>query len=213
MPDQPPTDDPNALTSLHVRGAIAGAAGSVEWIVARFTPLLRAQAAHRLDGPLRRVVDPEDLVQDVWTRALPRLPDLEPRDGRFTPVLVRFLATTLLNRVNNLLQRQLRADGRNTPAGADPLPSTLSAEATQALNGVLRAERTDAVHAAIEALEPEDRVIVILRGIEQHPLSEVAVILSLVPNTVSVRYRRALEKLRRALPGSIFDELPEPLDA
>ena len=46
-----------------------------------------------------------------------------------------------------------------------------------------------------------------LRGIEQNPVQDVALLLGLRPNTVTVRYRRALARLRELVPGSAFDEL------
>ena len=56
-------------------------------------------------------------------------------------------------------------------------------------------------------LSPADREVVILRGIEQGNNRDVATVLQLEPNTVAVRYRRALAKLRAELPDSIWDEL------
>src|SRR5262245_6482251 len=91
------------LTTLHLRAALRGDRAGLEWFVERFTPLLLAQASHRLGPELRRLTDPEDLVQDVWVRVLPRLAGLKPRDGRMTPVVLRFASSTLLNRLNSLL--------------------------------------------------------------------------------------------------------------
>ena len=48
-------DGREQLTTLHVR---------------------RAQAEYRLGPRLRRHVDPDDMVQEVWATALPRLPEL-----------------------------------------------------------------------------------------------------------------------------------------
>ena len=48
-----------------------------------------------------------------------------------------------------------------------------------------------------------------LRGIEQQSNTTVALLLDLTPAGVSMRYARALERLRARLPGSVFDELSE----
>ena len=54
----------------------------------------------------------------VWVVALPRLPELPPRDERHTPVLLKFLSTTLLYRINNLVQKHIRGKpGRVRAAG------------------------------------------------------------------------------------------------
>ncbi len=203
------SEDLDAVTTQHVRGALAGDAASVEWMVARFSPLLLAQAAHRLRGPLGRRFDPEDIVQDVWSRALPRLKAVTPRDGRFTPVVLRFLATTLLNRMNSLMQVHLRGGNARTGEIDAIGGECISDDATQAVDRALRGERESAVRKAIEEMSEDDRAVVVLRGIEQNPLADVALLLEENPNTIAVRYRRALARLREALPKSIFDELLE----
>ena len=104
--------EPDAVTTIHVQRAKHGDEASLDWVVRRFTPLLLAQARYRLGASLRTHYDPEDLVSEVWAIALPRLPDLTVRDGRATPVLVKFLATTLLFRVNSLMRKLAARSGR-----------------------------------------------------------------------------------------------------
>ena len=60
----------------------------------------------------------EDLVQEVWAVALPRLKDLVPRDDRLTPVLVRFLSQTLLNIYCNLMRKHIRRENALHPRGS-----------------------------------------------------------------------------------------------
>lgn len=197
------------LTTLHLGAAVRGDQESLAWIVARFSPLLLAQAAHRLGGSLRRSVDPEDLVQDVWVRVLPRLAGLKPREGRMTPVVLRFASTTLLHRVNSLLQTHLRRLGAPGEEGGAQDLAELPADTTGAVARLARDERAQAVHRALEELSPEDRAVIVLRGIEQNPVEDVALLLGQRPNTVTVRYRRALQRLRDRVPDAVFDELPE----
>src|SRR5262249_47449457 len=207
---EPVRDEPQ--TSLHVHRAAAGDDASTAWLVERFAPLLLAQARTRLPPELRRTVEPEDLVQDAWAVALPRLRDLPPRDGRLTPVVLRFLCTTILYRVNNLLQRRLERSLRAEAddGGGGPPLSRLAASGSLALERVLRGEACRYVLAALDGLEETDRRIVVLRGIADAPVAAVAAMLRMKPTTVTVRYRRLLAKLRAALPRSIFDELPDP---
>lgn len=197
-------------TSQQVRGALSGWSENLEWLVTRFSPLLLAQASHHLGSHLRRVCDPEDLVQEVWAVALPRLGDLTPRDGRYTPVVLKFLSTTLLYRVQNQMQKHLRrVEGevleREVGASLCELPAQTSQHITRALRGELQ----EAVRRAIDELPELDRKVVVLRGIEQQAVQEVARQLDLKPNTVSVRYRRVLAELRGRLRGSVFDDLAE----
>lgn len=199
-----PVPDPFGVTSLHARRAVAGDGESLEWMVRRLAPLLRAHAAYRLKAT-HGLLDPDDLVQDAWLRTLPRLEDLQPRDGRITPVLLRFLTTIVNRRVRDLLQGMLRGGGAD-PTGETPEPSSdHSGVVTQAI----RAETRGAVQDALARLDPADREVIVLRGIEQSPLEEVAVLLGTTSEAARKRYGRALQRLRALVPGSVFDELPE----
>ena len=75
-------------TTTLVRRAKLGDHESLATLVEKLTPLLLAQARYRL-GTSNTEVDPDDVVQEVWARALPRLPELSDRDGRQTPVLLK----------------------------------------------------------------------------------------------------------------------------
>ncbi len=197
------------MTSLQLRRAVGGDADSLTWVVRRLSPLLIAQADYRLGPDLRKLYDAEDLVSEVWMVALPRLGDLSSRDGRQTPVLLKFLTTTLTFRINNLLRQMIRrrshAEGEpERLAGLEDLPARTRGAITQAV----RRETVDQVAASLEGLEPQDREIILLRGIEQQTNGEVAAALDLTPKAVSTRYHRALDKLRARLPCEVFDELP-----
>ncbi len=198
--------DPIDPTTLQVRRALGGDRPSLEWVVERFSPLLLAQARYRLGSQLAGRCEPEDVVNDVWIRVLPQLGGVAPREGRLTPVVVRFLSTTLLRQVNNLMRK--RAVGALGTEGAeqDPIQS-LAEDARGPMTEVVAREGQGLVLASIEALPESDREIVILRAIEQHSNQDVAELLGIAPNTAAQAYRRALQKLRDRLPGSVFDDL------
>ena len=198
------TDD---RTTLLVRGAKAGDADDLAGLIEHLSPLLLSQARFRLRGRLTGI-EPEEVVQEVWARALPALPDTGERDGRQTPVVVRFLATTLLHIVNELMRSEIRArraGGRSTGsvAGASALP----AETVGIVSRAIRSERRDALLEVIEALEPGERELLVMRGIEQTDNKAVAELLGETPNAVSLRYNRLLERLRKQLRGTGLDEV------
>lgn len=196
----PPIDaEPGVLTTMHVRRAIDGDGKSLDWIAERLTPLLLAHARYRLGNLVSRH-EPEDLVNDAWLVALPRLGELTAREGRLTPVLLRFLSTVVLNRVRNLLQERARHGER---VALDEIAADRSGTATQAM----RMERATTVHAAIAELEDADREIVLLRGVEQVSAKVAALIVGASLDAVNKRYQRALARLRTKLPGSVFDEV------
>lgn len=194
------------LTTFHVRRAKAGDRESLAWLFLRLKPLLLAQARYRMGRSLSRICDAEDLVNEVWVLLLDRIGELEARGGRETPVLLKFLSTALLYQVNNHLRKHIR---RGEKPGADrdtQLPSATSPDPGGATRAEV-AERIDAVLAALDTLPPRDREILILRGVEQKENMEVARLLGESANAVSLRYNRALQKLRETLPESVFEEL------
>ena len=194
------------LTSVHARGAARGDAASVAWLVERLSPLLLAQAEYRLGQRLRAHCDPHDLVQDVWLRVLPQLGALQPQGGRLAPVVLRYLGVTLLHRVRDLMEKHVL--GKPAVAGAgDDSGAVPPADATGVLSAVVRDERAHAVHQALAALEPRDREVLVLRGIEQRDNAEVAALLGIDRDAASMRYRRALDRLRDVLPQGLADEL------
>lgn len=206
-------DDVVDPTTLHVARARAGDAESLEWLVRRFSPLLQKSAEYRLGKRLRELHDPEDIVNDVWVAVLPSIAELSAREGRYTPVLLRYLTRTLVFRINNLIQKHIRgkplkARGRPDADGSaqDPVDE-LAARVTGIVTRVLKHESRDLVSSAIDDLEEKDRELIVLRGIEQRPYKEIGTLLGRDAKILAVQYQRALEKLRRKLPGSVFEDL------
>lgn len=194
-----PTD-----TSIRIRGAIAGDRGDLDWTIERLTPMLLAQARYRMRGRLQRSCDPEDVVAYAWQVTLGRLRDLDARDGRFGPVLVKFLSTAVLLRVNELLRQEARRPMASAGTGlAERLPDPAAGVWT----AIVRAERTGMVERAIAGLDAGDREVIVLRLVEQRPAAEVAATLGITAGATNVRLHRALARLREALPDRVFDDL------
>jgi len=190
-------------TSVHARRAIRGDDESLAWIVDRFSPLLMAQAHHRLGPALRRRVTPEDIVQEAWAIALPRLDSLA-FEGRVAPVIMKFLSTIVLHRVN----RQIRAQIRDTEHG--PGLHEWHRRDDQhygVLTSVIRREVVRSVVAAMDCLHARDREVLVLRLIEQRSGTETAEFLGISRDTVYVRQHRAVAEIRKHVANSLFDDL------
>jgi RNA polymerase sigma-70 factor, ECF subfamily len=204
MNAESPDRDACGVTSLHLRRAKAGDRASLEVVVRRLHPLLLALARRRLLRTLGHDRLAEDLAQDAWATALPRLPDLPDRDGRATPVVLKFLATTMFHRLREILRR--RATSGRDDGGDDAFASVADAD-DGVVTRVMREEARGVVSRALEELDDDDREILLLRGAEGRPYAEiaVAVAVAVAENTLAQRYRRALGKLRERLPNSVFD--------
>lgn len=197
-------DDP---TTMHVRRAVAGDIDHLAWVVDRFTPLLVATARYRLGPALRRLTDAEDVVQDVWGVALPRIAELESRDGRITPTVLGFLSSILFNRVRDLAKRQLRREGDVTPSTSPRPLEDLSADLTGVVTRATRIEETSVVVERLERLPEADRALIVMRGVEQARYRDIAAVLGTDPKVLSVRYGRLVASLRAELRAGAFDEL------
>ena len=205
-------------TTRHVRSAVVGDPEATAWIVERFSPPLRQMILRRLGPSGEAGLDSavEDVVADVWLWALPRLGNIRPseRDGRYTPALMKYLAMRALGAANDLLERRLRRGRREEPLKDD---AAMSSDTEQPLVRAVRDAMSEAsarelrakFDAALAALDAESREIVILRGFEGLTNVEAAEELGQKPNTVAQRFKRALERLRKLLPASIFDELED----
>jgi DNA-directed RNA polymerase specialized sigma24 family protein len=158
--------DSNHDTSLNVRRALDGDSLSLEWVVKRFTPFLLLQAEIRMSSALRKRWDPEDLVSDVWVTTLPRLRDIEPREGHYARVLIRYLSTVLLHRVLDLLKRQRRR-GDALPLNSGEDSPSLSAQESGVVSKATRKERSSLLYRAMTQLDSEDQRLLVYRGIEQ----------------------------------------------
>jgi RNA polymerase sigma-70 factor (ECF subfamily) len=195
---------------MRVRGAIAGDRESLGWIATRFSPLLRAQAIWRL-GSLSSQFDADDVVAEAWLVMLRRRNDLVLEGRRATPRLLAFLGTTILNLVNRRIEAAVKQKRRMAPSpepdsGGEVLDG-LAATVTGALTDAARGELGARLDACLAALPEKDREVVLLRAVEGLTNLEAAQELAEAPNTVSHRYRRAIEKLRAIVPDSMFDEL------
>ncbi len=223
MPTVPPDSDRTRnrppvsgsdVTSLHVRRAIEGERVSLEWIVEHFTPLLMTQARYRLSRHLQGLYDPEDLVQKVWAAALPKLGNIVAREGRFTPVLLRFLGTILLRSYQHLIEKHVAGKpgvvelgGSNAEERGDS--REITADVAGVVTQCMRRESVGRIDAMLLALTPAHREILILRAIEEMPYAVAASKLGVDEGTLRMRYARALAELRDCLPPSFIDELSD----
>jgi RNA polymerase sigma-70 factor, ECF subfamily len=195
------------LTSVHVQKAIGNDRESVAWLVSRFTPLLMCMARQRIAAPLRRFVDPDDVVADVWMTVLFTLPELEPSKGSLSRGLLSFASTVLSRRLRDLLEKHV-INKPLTVEIQDPGAAILD-PARGVVTHTIAEERRGRVWEALSLLSDTDRDILVLHGIEGHPNKLVAARLGLTPENVGVRYHRALKRLRELIPSSVFEELAD----
>lgn len=171
------------------------APGAFEQVVEQFEQRI-ARLTHRLLG-WRGAADSQDIVQDVFLAALKHRTRFRGNSGLGT-----WLTAITVNccrshqrrlRLRRLLFRRVLLDDTSAPAAWE-VPAS--------------AERSTKVRAAVEALPPRDREVVILRYFESLSPTEIAGVTRQSKNAVEVRLHRARAKLSEALEDWHREESP-----
>ena len=159
-----------------VRGAQRGSASDVEALFR-----LHWSRAHRAAClVVGDAAAAEDIAQEGFLAAVRNL-DRFDRRRPFGPWLHRIVVNRAIDHA------RARALRRETELG-ESLPAPAAAEPP---NGTL--------HAAIAALPPEQRAVVVLRHLLEYTPGEIAELLDVPRGTVNSRLRRGLDALREAV--------------
>jgi len=180
---------------------------------------LRSLAEKRLNPILLKRLSCDDVMQEAYLAAAKRLNYFAQNDD--VPIYFK-LRTILLQTLADIERRHLQAAGRDAYKEADVGDGTTETDAPGALNWgrfaadvtsplsrVDRDERHALLRAAVAALPENDRAIIVLRHFDGMGNSECAAALGIEPKAASIRYVRALERLRRKLVEvSCFRKMP-----
>jgi RNA polymerase sigma-70 factor (ECF subfamily) len=200
----------NASEAARLRRAAHGDQAAWAELLAPHTGRLRRMVALRLDRRLQGRVDPSDVIQEACleaVRALPRY--LEQSDLPFF-LWLRWLTGMVLGALHRKhLGVQGRDAGREVRLYEGALPEATSAAIAAQLLGrdtrpsvaAVRAERKIRLQAGLNALDPLDREVLVLRHFEELTNAEAARTLGIQESAASKRYLRALERLKQILTG------------
>jgi RNA polymerase sigma-70 factor (ECF subfamily) len=144
----------------------------------------------------------EDVVQEAFVQAFLKL-DTFRQDSAFYTWLYRIAFNTAVSRRR---RRRVEVSVEHTRqiSGAEPLDN-----GELPSDNLLRQERAGQVRAALGALSPEHRTILVLREMEGCCYETIADILSLPIGTVRSRLHRARLQLRDEL-RDVLQENPAP---
>jgi len=164
-------------------------------------------ARRNLNPVLAKRVSPEDVVQETFAAACRRMDFLRNRPE--IPLYYK-LRTILFQTITSLERKHLQsgkrdaykereiADGGGTAAPGlnwDMFADTVTGPLTR----IAREDRYELLRKALEALPEHDREILELRHFDGMTNAECAEALQLTQKTASIRYVRALERLRKHL--------------
>jgi RNA polymerase sigma-70 factor (ECF subfamily) len=206
------TSDNEAL----LERALGGDCGALAELFHRYRGRLEQMVRLRMDRRLQGRLDPSDVVQEAFLDVARRFPEYAA--DRNLPF---FLWLRLLTgqRLVDLHRQHLKAKIRNAGLevslnrGAFPRASSASlaelllGRLTSASRAAIRAETQRQVQDALNAMDPIDREVLVLRHFEMLSNEETALVLGLKPSAASNRHIRALKRLKdimAAVPG--FDD-------
>ena len=189
-----------------------GEATAVERLLAQHREPLRRMISLRLDPALAARVDASDVVQDVLLEASRRLKDYLRDPSMPFHLWLRHIARDHVidaYRRHRQAQRRsldreqpLRVAGLNDRSSIELAGQLLDPELTPA-TAALRQELKDRVEAAIGTLGEDDREVILMKHFEQMSNQEIAAYLGLSEAAASMRYLRAIRRLKASLaPGS-----------
>lgn len=171
---------------------------------------LRRAIGLRLDRALAGRIDASDVVQDVLLEASKRLTDYLRNPSMPFQLWLRHIARDHVidahRRHRQAQRRSLDREQPLIPAGlADHSSVELAARLTDGeptpATAAVRQELQQRLHTAVAALDDNDREVILMRHAEQMPNQDVAASLGLTEAAASMRYLRALRRLRTLLAG------------
>jgi RNA polymerase sigma-70 factor (ECF subfamily) len=168
-----------------------------------YRPRLRQMVRLRMDRQLAARVDPSDVIQEVYLDAQRQIRAYLQDCKVDFYVWLRGLAG---QRLSNIRRQHLGAKCRTAwrevplPAGSSlMLAQQVLAGGTSPSRALLKKELRRRVQQAIERLQPDDREVILMRHFEEMSNQEVAQAIGLTESGATMRYGRALFRLKEIL--------------
>ena len=206
MNDEPTPTTLEGITQVWVRSARNGDAGDFARLYEHIAPAVHTWASLRLRPNQAAMLDPGDLVQEVWLRAWRRIDDFDHERVPFRFWVFRIAKNVLLeasrqSRRPDQLGR-IRASGED--GEADPL-ARVADSITAVSRRVSRDDELGRFREAVAALPEDERKLVLHCGLEGLPLREVGERLGISEEAAGKRWQRLRARLRTSeLPAHLL---------
>lgn len=185
-----------SVTRQWVMSAHAGDAKGFARLYEHIAPAVFTWAKLRMRPESRAILDPADLVQEVWLRAWRKIDDLDVDRTPFRFWVFRIAKNVMLEATRQARRPDRRAIS-GTRGGGDSDPLEAVADSITAVSRrVARSESLERFHAEVEALPEDDRALVVHCGLEGLPLKEVGARLGISEEAAGKRWQRLRARLR-----------------
>ena len=216
MTGQPPTpphepsrpaaeQDSASITRRLVRAVQAGEAERLTPLYERLAPALYGWACLRIPREVRGRLEPDDLMQDVWLRALSAFDSFDPDRGPFRPWLFQVAKYTLLDALRRLRSR-LAPRQQPLESGEAGRLSQLLDDATAVSRAAARRDDVAAFLARVAELPEDDQTLLVHHGLEGLSLAEAGARMGLTKVAAQKRWQRLRARLaEEGLPAGLVE--------
>lgn len=196
--------DPGSQTQQWLVAAKDGNSEAFAQLYEHLVPALLTWAELRIRPAQRSHLEPVDLVQEVWLRAWRQLDAYDAENVPFRFWVFRVAKNVLLEAVRAASRRSRGQAGPSTRLFAlQNVPDDVTAVSKR----MVRDESLGAFQERIEALDEEDRTLVVHCGLEGLPHKEVAERMGLSAEAVTKRWQRLRAKLEeQGVPSTLLAE-------
>jgi RNA polymerase sigma-70 factor (ECF subfamily) len=205
--------DSQSLTELEeqahlIRQAAAGDATALERLLGPYHERLAKTIRLRMDWRLRGRVDAEDILQETYLDAARRLSEYAANPSASFYLWLRGLAgIKMIDAMRHHLGARKRDAGLEVRLYRQALPEASSVSLAAQLLGhltspshaAIRSEMQLKVQGALNAMDPIDREVLVLRHFEHLTNAETAELLEIGKSAASKRYIVAIKRLKEVL--------------
>ena len=162
----------------------------------------------RMAPQLAKRIDFEDVLQESWLAAVQRIGHFIDNESYSMFVWLRLLVgQTLVDLHRHHLGVKMRDAGKEMSIGRSQFSTSASVSIAAQLLGsltspsqaVMRDEMGRRLEETIDNMEPIDRDVLVLRHFEELTNSEIAEVLEIGQKAASIRYVRAIRRLKESL--------------
>ncbi len=173
---------------------------ATEALYLRLVPHLLVWVRAQKKSGLGLPVENEDFVSEVWVRVLPRLHEFDGSKGSFRGWVFGFA-----KHVWNEACDSRRRLGRRMPSAPDAALEARRDSLTTLTRAVARDEMLQRLNDYIDSLEPVDRAVLLMHGIEGLSCARAGELLEMSADAVSKRWQRLQARMRESGFGRSFD--------
>ena len=189
--------DQRANTEVQLDRARLGDSEGFAGLYERLAPALYGWAALRIHPGMRHKIDPEDLVQEVWWRAMDSFATYDSEKSAFRTWLFKIATNVLID-----CFRRQRGGAMSPRDHLRPdlhhRPSQLVAQVTSISRQVARDETVQDMVAAAATLDDADRSLFVHCALEGLRVADAAQLIGVSEAAAAKRWQRLKAKLRES---------------